>query len=123
MDDFFSPRSEGPEGGPESLVFLDPTVDLRVERRPWQLRSAQWRAWELAQAVFGGEVQVLLGGSGGPSTFRGMLTLRVPFPGLPVHKERERQFMSLAANDPLLCALPLIYVFEPWNGVPARKLP
>jgi len=123
MDEMFSPKRRGPEGGPEPTASLDPTVDLRLERRPWEIRTAQWQAWVLAEAAFGPEVQVRLGGLGGPKTYRGLLTVRVPFPSLPAHREREALFMSWVDTDPVLSRLPLIYVFEPWKTRSARDLP
>ncbi|MFC1660318.1 hypothetical protein ACFL3S_02480 [Gemmatimonadota bacterium] len=112
MDELFSPDRRGPESGVEPTVNLDPILDLRVERRPWEVRAAQWRAWHLAEMIFGPEVRVRLAGRGGPSTFRGLLTLGVPFSDLADHRAREALFMSWVARDPLLARVPFIYVFE-----------
>lgn len=113
MDSLFSKGGDGPDGGPEPTVSIDPILDRRLELQRWEVRAAQWRAWSLAEAIFGGEVQVFLTSKGGPKTFRGLLTLSVPFSDLPRHKEREAIFMACAGRDPVLSAMPLIYVFQP----------
>jgi hypothetical protein len=113
MDELFSPKNSGPEGGAEPTVSLDPLLDLRIERRAWELRAAQWRAWRLAELAFGQEVTVRLGGGGGPKWFRGLLTLDVPFADIHDHKERESLFLSWVSRDPVLVRVPFIYVFQP----------
>jgi hypothetical protein len=113
MDELFSPRSNGPDGASEPTASLDPLLDLRIERRPWEVRAAQWRAWRLAELAFGPGVTVRLGGSGGPKWFRGLLTVDVPFRDIHDHRERESIFLSWVARDPILVRVPFIYVFQP----------
>lgn len=113
MDSLFSKSGHGPVGGPDPTVSIDPLLDRRLETRTWELRAAQWRAWALAEAIFGEAVQVHLASRGGPRTFRGLLTLTVPFSNLRQHREREAMFMACADQDPLLGSLPFIYVFQP----------
>ena len=95
--------------------WLDPTVAQDHERERWEARAAQWRARALAEAVFGGprgsEVEANLTGHGSGGPFRGLLHLRVPFDGLASHRQREAAFLMLAAQDPVLSRVPLLYVF------------
>lgn len=114
MDDFFpKPAGGGSLPGPEPTEHLDPLLDRRVEHRPWEVQSAQWQAWTLAQAAFGDEVRVLLTGRRGFQGFRGLLTLTVPFRDLEDHRARESLFLAWAGVDPVLTRVPLIFVFEP----------
>lgn len=123
MDSLFSRGGEGPDGGPDPTVSIDPILDRRLELQRWEIRAAQWRAWALAEAVFGREAQVHLTSKGGPKAFRGLLTLTVPFSDLPRHREREAIFMACAGQDPVLSTMPLIYVFQPSmvNSGPERQ--
>jgi hypothetical protein len=114
MDELLSGRPGGEMGLPEPTESLDPFLQRRLEERPWELRAAQWRAWALAQEVFGKGVQVRLAGGGGSQGFRGLLTLDVPFTTLGDHRTRERIFLSWAGADPILTQVPLVYVFQPF---------
>lgn len=91
-------------------TFVDPTLVQARERERWEARAAQWRARELAEAVFGGEVVARLVGPTRGS-FRGLLHLDVPFLGLADHQERERRFVAAASDDPVLARVPLVFVF------------
>ena len=114
MAEIFSPFSGGAWwDGPEATEHFDPTLDRRTSRRSWEVRSAQWRAWELAEAAFGEAVCVALAGGGEYQSLRGLLTLQVPFRDLPDHRRRESLFLAWAGRDPVLSRVPLIFVFEP----------
>ena len=113
MDEIFHrpPSGSVPEG--ETTDHVDPFLARRVESKPWELRSAQWRAWALAEASFGKNVRVSLVGRPGHRNFRGLLYLSVPFRDLEDHKWREALFLSWAGQDPVLTRVPLVFVFEP----------
>ncbi len=113
MDEVFQPPRGGPFPDPESTEYVDPFLARRVEARPWELRSAQWRAWALAEVAFGRNVEVSLVGRPGHSSFRGLLYLTVPFRDLVDHKRRESLFLSWAGQDLILSRVPLVFVFEP----------
>jgi len=113
LDDFLFPRPPEHPDDPEGIVSLDPLLERRLERDPWKVRSAQWRAWALAEIAFGGAVRVGLTGRGGYETFRGLLNLTVPFRGLEDHRDREALFLAWAQRDPVLSRVPLVFVFEP----------
>jgi hypothetical protein len=108
------------ESDPEHTTFVDPTRDLAVVRSRWEVRSAEWRAVALAEAIFGRPVGVRLQGVRPPPPrasrgigFRGLLRLEVPFDELDLHRWRESVFQACAAEDPVLCRVPLVYVFAP----------
>jgi hypothetical protein len=103
----------GPEGGPEPMEHLDPLVEQRRIRRPWEIRSAQWRAWTLAEAAFGCGVEVRWTGRLQAVGFRGLFTVSVPFRGLHDHRERESLFLAWARQDPVLTRVPLMFCFDP----------
>ena len=113
MDEILQPRNGGSFGDSEAMEHVDPFLARRVETRPWELRSARWRAWSLAEMVFGNEVTVSLVGRPGHQDFRGLLYLSVPFRDLPDHKNRESIFLTWAGLDPILTRVPLVFVFEP----------
>ncbi len=88
--------------------------DVREESREhWERRAAQWAALALAREIFGEWTQASLARYPSRGAFRGLLTLRVPFLGLEDHRQRELLFTSLAARDPVLEQVPLLFVFEP----------
>lgn len=112
-DELFPPIPGGVPGDPQGIVHLDPLLERRIERHPWQVRSAQWRAWALAEAVFGPEVRTQVSGMGGYGTFRGLLTLTVPFENLEDHRRRESLFLAWASRDPVLTRVPFVFLFQP----------
>lgn len=113
MAELFSPSSAGGSWeGPEATEHLDPTLDRRTSHRRWEVRSAQWRAWLLAEAAFGAPVRVTLAGGGEYQSLRGLLTLTVPFRDLADHHRRESLFLAWAGQDPVLFRVPLVFVFE-----------
>jgi hypothetical protein len=113
MDPFFDPMRGGAPGADDQkpwTIFVDPTLAAVQRRERWEARAAQWRARELAEAVFGGEVRARLVGPT-PGGFRGLLHLDVPFDGLAEHREREARFVAAATVDPVLARVPLVFVF------------
>ena len=75
----------------------------RAEQRArWEVRAAQWRARELAEAVFGRVGRTAVMGMRPEGAVRGMMELAIPLGTLEAHREREVLFMALAARDPIL---------------------
>lgn len=108
-----------PGGEPERTEHLDPNREVRESRYRWSLQSARWRARELAESIFDGNVAVRVqsgsvgAGASGAFPFRGLLHLDVPFRGLELHRVRERVFTACAAHDPVLSRVPFLFVFNP----------
>lgn len=113
MDELFNPPAGGPGPEPEAREHVDPFLARRIETRPWELRSAQYRAWSLAEGAFGAGVAVSLVGRPGYPSFRGLLYLSVPFREIADHNLRQSLFLSWAGDDPVLSRVPLVFVFEP----------
>jgi hypothetical protein len=113
MDELLRPHAGGQPNDPETSESVDPFLARQVERKPWELRAAQWRARLLAEMAFGGEVEVSLVGRPGFPTFRGLLYVSVPFLDLLDHNQRQSLFLGWAGEDPVLRRVPLVFVFEP----------
>lgn len=113
MDDLFRPGHQGMDGEKEGMVHLDPLLSRRLETRPWEVWTAHWRAWDLAEMVFGEGVRAELTGHGGFHPFRGILSLTVPFKEMEDHRRRERIFLSWSMADPLLSRVPFVFIFQP----------
>jgi hypothetical protein len=113
MDELLNPHGGGSPNDPETSESIDPFLARRVERKPWELRAAQWQAWHLAEMAFGEDVEVSLVGRPGFPSFRGLLYISVPFADLGEHNRRQSLFLSWAGEDPVLRRVPLIFVFEP----------
>jgi len=113
VSDPFVRRPPAMTSDPQKVVFVDPSLHLEEVRRRWEVRAAQWRARELAEAVFGGEVRATLGGRGTRGTLRGLLHLEVPFSDLESHRRGETAFLMSAATDPVMARVPLVVVFSP----------
>jgi len=113
MDELFNPLKGGLPTEPDATEHLDPFLARRVEQRPWEVRSAQYRAWSFAEMAFGSGVRASLAGRPGYPSFRGILHLTVPFRDLADHEARESLFLTWAREDPVLSMVPLVYVFEP----------
>jgi hypothetical protein len=96
-----------------NTVHVDPTLAIEEVRRRWEARSAQWRARELAERIFGGEVEARLLGHGVRSSYRGLLHLDVPFTDLDRHRSLEASFLAVAAQDPVLSRVPFVFVLGP----------
>lgn len=112
-DDLFFPRPASLPEDPEGIVHIDPLLERRLARNPWVVRSAQWRAWALAEAAFGEGVLTHLAGVGGYRPFQGLLTISVPFRTLQDHARRESLFLSWVSRDPILARVPFVFVFDP----------
>jgi hypothetical protein len=100
-----------PEAEPTRLQQGPPTEAERRAR--WEVRAAQWRAYELAEEVFGRVSASALVGSRASDPLRGLLRLDVPFVDLSVHREREARFLSAVAADAVLTRVPLVYILGP----------
>jgi hypothetical protein len=105
-----------PSGGDarddESIRLVQvPTAEDRQRR--WEVRAAHWRAHALAQEIFRGEVRTHLMGMRTAGKFRGLLRMEVPFRDLEGHREAEARFLAAAGGDPLLEAVPLLFVVGP----------
>ena len=107
-------RGSLPEPDHPRLQQRPPTEAERRAR--WEVRAAQWRARELAEAVFGRVGESSLVGAKPSGSLRGLLRLEVPFLDLDVHREREARFMAAAAADPVLARVRLVYVIGPQSG-------
>lgn len=99
---------------PDTLLPGLPT--LAESRARWEVRAAQWRALELASAVFGPGVRGTLTGVRSEGRLRGLLRLDVPFDSLEAHKAREERFLGMVADDPLMTRVPLLFVVGPDAG-------
>ena len=89
---------------------------LAERRARWQVRAAQWRAREIAEAVFGEVAASSLLNLRPTGALRGLLALEVPFESLDAHRERESTFLAAVETDPILTRVPLVYVFAPRCG-------
>lgn len=98
-------------GTPDPTGHIEP-VDARETARRWQLRALEWRAVELAEAIFGPGVAPRLVSDRSYGGLTGMLELSVPFDGLGAHREAEARFLSAAARDEWLGSVHLVYLFR-----------
>jgi hypothetical protein len=101
---------------PEGTTYVDPTLGEQSAAWRWEARAAQWRARELAESVFGGQVNARLSGRAGRQPFRGLLHLEVPFSDLATHRALEAVFLSCASQDAVLGRIPLVFVLGPRLG-------
>lgn len=93
---------------------LDQRPLSRAERRArWEVRAAQWRARQIAEAVFGrvGDSSLISLRATGP--LRGLLRLEVPFLDVREHRVREDRFLAAVDKDPVLARIRLVYVIGP----------
>ena len=113
MSAFISGYAEQNESSRDNPVLRQEPYSPSEQRKRWEVRAAQWRARELAQLVFGDVSDMGLSGIRGGGEMRGLLRLDVPFDDLCKHHDREARFMAPVLNDPLLSAVPLLYVIGP----------
>lgn len=113
MSGFISGFAEQNESSRDNPVLRQEPYSPSEQRKRWEVRAAQWRARELAQLVFGDVSDMGLSGIRGGGEMRGLLRLDVPFDDLCKHHDREARFMAAVLNDPLLSAVPLLYVIGP----------
>jgi hypothetical protein len=102
---------------PEATSIQDPRRETEQQRFRWEIRAAQWRALEIARAIWGESVSASLSGYGSRGAFRGLLHLEVPLAGgsrfdLELHREREDAFTRAAGRDPVLERIPLVYLLD-----------
>jgi hypothetical protein len=116
MSELLPGRVRWASADPPGTVHVEPTLGERTAEERWEARAAQWRAMELAEDVFGGEVAARLTGRIGGHPFRGLLHLDVPFGDLAQHRLREAAFLAAAAHDPVLERVPFVFVFTPVPG-------
>ncbi len=107
------PSGSGPEPEHARLVQADSRED-RLRR--WEVRAAQWRACELAEASFGEGVETRLVSLRPHGRLRGLLRLDVPFDSLRSHRAREAEFLAAVGSDALLTRIPLVYIVGPGPG-------
>ena len=118
MSAFLPIRPYEHAGDPEPISLQDPRRDREEQTRRWEIRAAQWRALDLARAIWGEAVSASLSGYASRADFRGLLHLDVPVPldgegiDLDGHREREDRFTRAAGSDPVLRQVPLIYIFD-----------
>ena len=115
MSAFISGYAEQNESSRDNPVLRQEPYSPSEQRKRWEVRAAQWRARELAQLVFGDVSDMGLSGIRGGGEMRGLLRLDVPFDDLCKHHDREARFMAAVLNDPLLSAVPLLYVIGPYK--------
>ena len=113
MSAFIPSYAEQDESRHDNPVLRQEPYSPSEQRNRWEVRAAQWRARELAQLVFGDVSDMGLSGIRGGGEMRGLLRLDVPFDDLCKHHDREARFMAAVLNDPLLSAVPLLYVIGP----------
>ena len=113
----FLPRLARPEGSPDSHpVLLQRPSSPAEQKARWEVRAAQWRAREIAEAVFGRVAAAELTGMRAGGSLRGLLRLDVTIRCLDRHRDLEGIFMAAVASDPILAQVPLVYVFGHADG-------
>ena len=113
MSPFLPAKGRGVPIDPDHPQLIERTLDREERRARWAVRAAQWRARELAEAVFGSVGESSLHGMRPMGPARGLLVLSVPFEDLDRHRELEERFLAAADADPVLTQVPLVYIFGP----------
>ena len=111
MSDFVPGPPGNEHAGPEPTTLLDRRATEAWAEHRWSVRAAQWRAVELAGAIFGPGVRGELAGGVLQGPFRALLHLEVPFRDLDAHRAGESLFVAMAGADPVLSQVPFVYVF------------
>jgi len=113
MSAFLPARPPGSAPPGEQPRLEQEPLSPAQRRARWEVRAAQWKAYELAEHVFGGVSRVDLTGMRAAGPLRGLLRLDVPFVDLVRHQELEGRFLAAVACDPLLSNVGLVYVIGP----------
>lgn len=113
MSDLIPRRPSGLLPDPEQATQLVHELRREDHLRRWEVRAAQWRACELAEATFGTGVAPTLVSLRTSGPLRGLLRLDVPFDSLPSHRAREARFLASVVSDAVLSRIPLVYVLGP----------
>ena len=113
MSGFLPDNPAGLEPERDHPVLRQRPLDVAEQRTRWRIRAAQWRARELAEAAFGPVSRSDLVAMRPGGDFEGLLRLDVPFRDLDDHRHREALFLAAAREDPILTAVPLLYVVGP----------
>ena len=109
----FPPRATAQSPDGDAQAQRQRAISLEEQHARWEVLAAQWRAHELAEAIFGRIKRTEMLGLRPTGPVRGLLHLEVPFTDLDTHRERERRFLTDAACDPILSRVHLIYVVGP----------
>ena len=112
MSAFIPSYAEQNESRHDNTVLRQEPYSPSEQRNRWEVRAAQWRAREIAQLVLA-VFWIGLTGIRGRGEVRGLLRLDVPFDDLCKHHDRETRFMAAVLTDPVLSAVPLLYVIGP----------
>lgn len=113
MSSLFPARSFSPEPEPDHPKLQQRPLAPAEARGRWEVRAAQWRAHELAEAVFGSVQRMGMSAIRTTGALRGLLRLDVPFADLDSHRAREARFLAAVDADPLLSTVRLVYVIGP----------
>lgn len=113
MSELFPVPGNHPFSEPAVVTRQHLRLDREEARSRWRARAAEWRALELARALFGPEASVRLSLCGPGRPFRGLLHLEVPFRSLADHRIRESVFLACAGEDPVVARVPFVFIFEP----------
>lgn len=113
MSGFVPVRAVGPDPERDHHALVERRRTVDESRRSWAVRAAQWQARALAEEIFGGAVACTLIGTRTVGPMRGVLRMEVPFGDLESHRRLEARFLASAALDPVLSAVPLVYVVGP----------
>ncbi len=109
---FLPPLPPRPDDDADPMGYLDPSMRQEAQER-WVLRAMQWRAVEMAEAVFGGTVVPRLVQSRGALGLRAILELEVPFSDVERHRLAEEVFVAACGRDQLLSTSPMVVLFAP----------
>lgn len=113
MTAFLPPSPPGGYVDPDHPRLQERPLSPAEQRARWEVRAAQWRARELAEAVFGSVSAMGITAIRSSGPLRGLMRLDVPFHDLEVHSTLEARFMAAVEADPLLAHVRLVYVFGP----------
>ena len=113
MTAFLPGRPRHEAGEPDHPKLQQRPLSRAEQKARWEVRAAQWRARELAEAIFGSVGDMGLTGIRSQGALRGLLRLGVPFVDLDLHRAREARFLAAVESDPILADIRLVYVIGP----------